>query len=909
MLFIRLFTVSCIVSALLACTKQQNEQQAESSTIASSTQVYFEKLKSERVESDPIVKWQNIGPGMSGYNEELWTHPTNPDVMFIAPDMHVAYGTWDGGESWQSIQDHDELGQEMKRVIDIEFSQQDPNYAVALDWNGWIYESLDQGKSWHKLSELSPSYEQYGVDPYDPLAFKKGWYDEQIGMRLSDIAIDPNNDSIWYVGAGDYWNVKENHRSMKKPHGNTLSYADYGYILKSENKGRSWKKIDKDFPENLDVGEIIVNPKNSKHIVMLTNYGLMHSKDAGENWLTQAEGLPHNSPRDITYYFDESSGEHIFYLIEQTHYIPDGSSIKSSGGIYSSADFGESWQNITGNLAFDLSQVNYPAEHWRYFRAIGHWLGIGSNKAKEQYPTLPKSILPVFNRIAVNPLDKNEIYVSYNKKHDRTFLPGEAWQSLDGGQTWKVVARHGKYWLSDQDKAYWDARENPSHANVEFSHVQAYMDAHAEKEGNRLLEFNSKGEVFLSIAQQTHKSSDKGKTWQQIDDIETSPGSGIWIGRGNSDLPGRFMLLDTGIPKRRLLTSGEHGVWETVPMTILDNPQAVALKQIEGQAQVDGMYSISTMAVHPDDPDTLYIMAWRQAHKGKLRRSTDGGKSWQNISTVMETSSERNSADGKVIQGPPGMLPASNSLLIDPTNPNTLFFVNERDAFSEIYRAPRREPTKGGYGFMKSVDGGLNWKVSNTGFHENASLRRLAIDPENPNVIYAAAADKNGGLYKTEDQGDTWQRIAIPDPIKSVNNIYIDKQSHELFISAGGFYDGAYEEGGAWRSKDGGETWQKFFSAPLVLQVETSPVNPKIILLTAGNQMRMDRQFMNPGLYLSLDDGSTWKKINTHLANSDKIIDAKPDPENPDLLWAAGWGSGWYVGYINGANGKPWYQY
>ena len=72
--------------------------------------------------------------------------------------------------------------------------------------------------------------------------------------------------------------------------------------------------------------------------------------------------------------------------------------------------------------------------------------------------------------------------------------------------------------------------------------------------------------------------------------------------------------------------------------------------------------------------------------------------------------------------------------------------------------------------------------------------------------------------------------------------------------------------------------------------------------------MRMDHQFMNPGIYLSLDAGKRWKKINNNLTNYDKIIDAKPDPFNKDVIWAAGWGSGWFVGYIDGADGKGWFQ-
>ena len=59
---------------------------------------------------------------------------------------------------------------------------------------------------------------------------------------------------------------------------------------------------------------------------------------------------------------------------------------------------------------------------------------------------------------------------------------------------------------------------------------------------------------------------------------------------------------------------------------------------------------------------------------------------------------------------------------------------------------------------------------------------------------------------------------------------------------------------------------------------------------------------MNPGVYLSRDGGSSWEKISNGLGNHDKIIDAKPDPHHEDLVWAAGWGSGWYVGKIKAGN-------
>ena len=95
---------------------------------------------------------------------------------------------------------------------------------------------------------------------------------------------------------------------------------------------------------------------------------------------------------------------------------------------------------------------------------------------------------------------------------------------------------------------------------------------------------------------------------------------------------------------------------------------------------------------------------------------------------------------------------------------------------------------------------------------------------------------------------------------------------------------------------------------PFVWQAETSPLDPKLIVLSAaGQQVSMSGKFMNPGIYLSTDGGKSWKKINKGLGQPDKIVDVKPDPYNKDVLWCAGWGSGWFISYLNGVT-EGWAQ-
>ncbi len=860
-------------------------------------EAYFQKIRSQKIHSEPDVIWKNFGPGMSGYCEEFWIHPTDCKTMFMGPDMHVSFGTWDDGDSWQTIKDSDGLGQEMKRVLDIEFSMQDPNYGMAIDWNGWVYETTNKGRSWLRIGGFGETYKDIGIDPDDPKSFEKGWYAEQSGTRHSELAVDPTNDQVWYVGAGDFWNVKSNHRSAAEPHGTPLKYAAYGYIWKTTNKGKTWKKVTNGLPKNMEVGKLIVNPIHPEHLVMATNVGLLRSLDGGLTWIDQVKGLPNNSPRDLTAYYDHKSGDFVLYLVEQTVYSEKGKTVSANGGVYKSMDGGETWKNVTGNLFIDLTKINAAAEVDRYYKTIGYWFGIPKIEAKMKFPELPQNALPVFNRLVVNPLNKNEIYVSFNKKHDYTFGAGDVWKTEDGGKSWFACARQGVYWNGNQDINYWKSRNNPTGTNISFAHLQPYMDQEAETSGNRMMAINSKGEVFIGVDQQTLKTTDHGKTWKQVDDFETSSGSKKWIGRGGSNLPGRFMLLETGLPGRRLLSSGEHGLWQTTDLDGWPDRQAVAVEQIDGQVQDfggnHGAHSIATVAVHPKDPNTIFTLSWRQEHRGKLRRSTDSGKTWEDIATIFDANN--NSWEAVATQ---------YSLTIDPVTPQNMYFCAVLNPISEVGSAAPKL-TKGGYGFYRSKDGGYTWELANNGFHEKASVRRIALDPSNSHVIYAAVNDHRGGLYRSANQGDNWDRLSIPSVIQSVNYVFIDRNTKAIFIAAGR-RNGSYEEGGVWKSIDHGVTWKQIFKAPFVWQIETSPVNPDLMVISvAGQAVNRAQEFRNPGVYISKNGGENWTKINRGLGQPDKIVDVKPDPYNENVLWCASWGCGWFIAYLNGTK-KGW---
>jgi len=836
---------------------------------------FFKRVRTERVTSEQSIEWKQFGPGMSGYNEEFWCHPTDPNVMFMGPDMHVAYGSWDDGKSWHSIKDYDGDGKDLERVHDIVFSTQNPDFGLALERRGKIFETNDRGRSWELVHTIKGA--------------KKSSYNAHTKM-----AIHPTNDDIWFVGAGDFWNVKSNHRSQEFIHGKKDKRAQYGYVLKTTDHGKTFKKVATNISPDLDVARIIINPAKPKQMFIATNYGVFVSNDTGESWKSAGKGLPNNLPRDMASYYNPKTKEFVLYVVEQTVYEPNGKSINTKGGVYKTTNGAKSWESITGNLGVDFNQIKDHYHRGNYHKVLSYWFGV---KSKQVYPEFPKNTYSIFNRMVVNPTNKDEIYLVANQRHDKSFGPGDAWKTEDGGKTWKIVARAGTYWINGKDNAYWESKGMETGANVEFAHVQAANDQlHEIRFGSRSLAITCKGDVFIGVQQQTQRTSDGGKSWQQVDDYETAPGSNAWVGRGDSDLPGRFMLLETGIKERYILCSGEHGLFETAPLGNYPDKDAVAVRQIEGQVHdVDGnhgLHSASTVAVHPNDPNIIYTIGWRQEFRGEMRRTTDGGKTWESISTIFE-------GNNPSFRG----IAPQFSLLIDPKNPDNMYFCAIRKTIQEVGQSPKESVmSKGAYGVYYSPDGGYTWKLQNSGLPEKCSVRRLTMDPKNPEVIYASLNNFKGkepsGLYVSKNKTKTWEKVNIPADIQGVNNLFIDRNNHDMFISCG-YRGGELHTGGVYKSTNDGKTWKKFFDAPYVWQAEVSPLNSDIITVIvpaqAGDKLK---QFKNPGLYLSLDGGTSWKKINKGIGQPDKMTDFKPDPYNEKILWSAAWGSGWYKAII-----------
>ncbi len=126
--------------------------------------------------------------------------------------------------------------------------------------------------------------------------------------------------------------------------------------------------------------------------------------------------------------------------------------------------------------------------------------------------------------------------------------------------------------------------------------------------------------------------------------------------------------------------------------------------------------------------------------------------------------------------------------------------------------------------YFGSVCGGV-WKTTNAGrtwapiFDSQpvASIGAVAVAPSDPNVIYVGSGEADfrsdicsgNGAYKSTDAGRTWTRIGLDDT-RHIGRVLVDPHDPRVvFVAALGHAYGPNAERGVFRSKDGGESWQK----------------------------------------------------------------------------------------------------
>src|SRR5712692_5277360 len=249
------------------------------------------------------------------------------------------------------------------------------------------------------------------------------------------------------------------------------------------------------------------------------------------------------------------------------------------------------------------------------------------------------------------------------------------------------------------------------------------------------------------------KTINGGTTWQPVFDTEAvstigdvtlapSDPSIVWVG--------------TGEPNNRQSSSWGNGVYKSTDAG--KTWTNVGLKD---------SHHIGRIVIHPGNPDVVYVAAlghlWGPNKERGVYKTTDGGKTWTQSLFINE--------DTGVVD-----------IAMDLQSPDTLYaaaYERRRTAFGFNGGGPDG-------GIYKTIDAGVTWKKLTKGlpYAEGGDVGRIGISiyRRNPNIVYAIVQHSKGGVFRSEDKGESWKKMSDTDPRPSYYSQIVIDPNNDLRI-------------------------------------------------------------------------------------------------------------------------------
>lgn len=295
---------------------------------------------------------------------------------------------------------------------------------------------------------------------------------------------------------------------------------------------------------------------------------------------------------------------------------------------------------------------------------------------------------------------------------------------------------------------------------------------------------------------------------------------------------------------------------------------------------------VTAVAGTAAEPGTFY----QGATGGGVWKTTDYGTTWQNVSDGFFTT------------------PSIGAIAVDQNDPNVVYVGTGSDGL--------RSNVIAGKGVYKSVDAGKTWQF--VGLKNVGQIGAVEIHPDNNNIVYVAAIgnafapNPERGIFKTVDGGKTWEKVLfVSDRVGFADFEFLPSNPEVLYAAAWKaerkpwtiISGGSQEEGGIYKSVNAGNTWEK-----LSMGLPTGLIG-KIDLAVCGTDSKIlyalvEAPNKEGGLYKSEDQGQTFKQMSDHSGIRVRpfyYTNVDVDPLNSEVVYVMATGQ-----YKSTNSGKDW---
>lgn len=359
------------------------------------------------------------------------------------------------------------------------------------------------------------------------------------------------------------------------------------------------------------------------------------------------------------------------------------------------------------------------------------------------------------------------------------------------------------------------------------------------------------------------KTTNHGITWTpQFQDEEVSSIGSIAVAPSDPSV----VWVGTGEPANRQSSSWGNGVYVST-----DGGSTWTHKGLEDT------HHIGRVLVHPTDPGTVYVAAlghlWGPNEERGVYRTRDGGETWD-----------------RVLHGDQNT--GAVELAMDPESPDTLYaalYQRRRRAYGFAGGGP-------GSGIHRTTDGGDTWMKLGGGLPDGDTGRiGLNVYRRDPRVVYAIVENREGGVFRSEDKGLTWERMSDTNPRPMYySQIRIDPNNDQrIWVLGTQMY----------YSQDGGRTFATDWVQRIHVDHHAMWIDP-----ADSNHMVLGN---DGGIHISWDRGRSWDFVNTIALG--QFYEIGHDMGTPYMVYGGlqdngSWGAPSRTFFRQGISNEDWFR-